>query len=468
VSESTAAVIDGTNAGLRIELGDVRSHGARALAGGLADALRHAVRGGRLPAGTRLPASRTLAADLGVSRGVVVRAYEQLVAEGYLQARTGRGTVVSEVHAAADATPPPVRPFEPGNPGVPALGSFPRTEWLRALETAMRSLPDAELGYGDPRGHPRLRRALATYLGRTRAVVAPLDRIVVTGGFAQAARLVAEALARHGVAAVGVEDPGSVGVIETMRTGGLATRPVPVDEHGIDVHALTATDLRAVAVTPAHQFPTGAVLAPDRRTALLDWAAARDAVVIEDDYDAEYRYDRSPVGALQGLAPDRVVYGGSISKTLAPGLRLGWLVAPGRLATTLTEVKHWADIAEPVLDQVALAVFIETGALDRHIRRMASRYAARRRALLTAVARHLPGWSVTGIAAGLHAVLVPPRPLGPDAVAAMAGTADGLAAFPLTAYAQAVRPAPGLVVGYGGATTDHIERGIAAMAAAVP
>ncbi|TQM09772.1 PLP-dependent aminotransferase family protein [Pseudonocardia kunmingensis] len=468
MTETTGAGIDGTNSGLRIELADVRAQGARDLTGSLAEALRQAVRGGRLPAGTRLPASRGLAADLGVSRGVVVRAYEQLVAEGYLHAHTGRGTVVSEVHAAAGGAPPPVRPFDPGNPGVPALGSFPRAEWMRALETAMRSLPDAELGYGDPRGHPRLRRALAAYLGRTRAVVAPLDRIVVTGGYAQAARLAAEALVRHGVPAVGVEDPGSVGVIETLRIGGLATTPVPVDEHGIDVAALAATDLRAVAVTPAHQFPTGAVLAPARRTALLDWAAERDAVVFEDDYDAEYRYDRSPVGALQGLAPDRVVYGGSISKTLAPGLRLGWLVAPAWLAATLTEVKHWADIAEPVLDQVALAVFIESGALDRHIRRMASLYAARRRALLAAVARHLPGWAVTGVAAGLHAVLVPARPLPAAALDAMAHAPGGLRATPLAAYTQAVGPRPGLVVGYGAVTTDRIERGIAAMADAAP
>jgi GntR family transcriptional regulator/MocR family aminotransferase len=464
VTESTEPVINGTNPGLRIELGDLTARGPRALTDGLADALRHAVRAGRLPSGTRLPASRSLASDLAVSRGVVVRAYEQLVAEGYLRAHTGRGTVVSDVHTTESGTPPPVRPFEPGNPGVPALGAFPRTEWLRALETAMHSLPDAELGYGDPRGHPRLRRALAAYLGRTRAVVAPLDRIVVTGGFAQAARLIAEALARSGVPAVGVEDPGSVGVLETFRIGGLATHPIPVDEHGVDVGALVASDLRAVSVTPAHQFPTGAVLAPERRAALLEWAVAHDGVVIEDDYDAEYRYDRSPVGALQGLAPDRVVYGGSISKTLAPGLRLGWVVAPAWVATTLTEVKHWADIAEPVLDQVALAVFIETGALDRHIRRMSVRYAERRRALLAAVARHLPGWSVTGVAAGLHAVLVPQRPVPPAALEAMAHAYEGMRAIPLAAYARSTRPAPGLVVGYGSVTPDRIERGIAAMA----
>jgi GntR family transcriptional regulator/MocR family aminotransferase len=468
MTESTEPLINGSNPGLRIELGDLRTRGSRALADGLADALRHAVRGGRLPAGTRLPASRSLAADLAVSRGVVVRAYEQLVAEGYLQAHTGRGTVVSEVHTDGDAAPPVLCPFEPGNPGVPALGAFPRTEWLRALETAMRSLPDAELGYGDSRGHPRLRQALAAYLGRTRAVVAPLDRIVVTGGFAQAARLIAEALSRHDVTAVGVEDPGSVGVVETLRIGGLATHPIPVDDHGIDVDVVAASGLRAVSVTPAHQFPTGAVLAPARRTALLEWAVTRDAVVIEDDYDAEYRYDRSPVGALQGLAPDRVVYGGSISKTLAPGLRLGWVVAPAWLAATLTEVKHAADIAEPVLDQVALAVFIETGALDRHIRRMAVRYAERRRALLAAVARHLPGWSVTGVAAGLHAVLTPERPMSRQALDAMAHAPGAIAAIPLAAYAQSARPRPGLVIGYGSLTADRIERGIAAMAGATP
>jgi GntR family transcriptional regulator / MocR family aminotransferase len=465
VTESPAAVVGGTTAGLRLELGDLRTRGPRALADGLSDALRRAVRGGRLPAGTRLPASRSLAEDLGVSRGVVVRAYEQLVAEGYLAAHTGRGTVVSEVRAAAIAAPAPVRPFEPGNPGVPALGMFPRTEWLRAVETAVRTLPDAELGYGDPRGHPRLRHALATYLGRTRAVVAAPDRIVVTGGYAQAARLVAEALVRHGTTAAGVEDPGSVGVHETLRVGGLATTPVPVDEHGIDVAALAGTDLRAVVVTPAHQFPTGAVLSPERRTALLDWAVARDAVVLEDDYDAEYRYDRSPVGALQGLAPDRVVYGGSVSKTLAPALRLGWVLAPAWLTTTLTEAKHWADIGEPVLDQVALAVFIESGALDRHVRRTAARYAARRRALLAAVERHLPDWTVTGVAAGLHAVLAPRLPLPAGALDAMAHAPDGLRAIPLAAYARSARPRPGLVVGYGAVTVDRIGRGVAAMAA---
>lgn len=466
MKRSNEVLVNGTDLRLRIELPDIRSHRPRGLAESLADVLRRGIRDRRLPAGTPLPASRTLAADLEVSRGVVVRAYEQLVAEGYLNAHTGRGTVVSDAATTAEAnTPrPAARTFGPTNPGVPSLGLFPRAQWLRAMETALNELPDADLGYGDPQGHPRLRHALASYLGRTRAVFAPADQIIVTGGYAQAIRLVAEALARHGMRAIAVEDPGSIGVIETLRFGGLATQPVPVDHDGLDVAALSALDVRAVVATPAHQFPTGAVLAPARRSALLEWAAARDAVVVEDDYDAEYRYDRAPVGALQGLAPDRVVYGGSVSKTLAPGLRLGWLVAPAWLTDTLSEVKHRADIATPVLDQVALAVFIQTGGLDRHIRRTASHYAARRRTLLTAVNRHLPDWAVTGIAAGLHAVLAPAAPVTAETLEGMATSAEHLAVTPLAAYSQAEPAQSGLVLGYGAATADQIEHAIAAMA----
>jgi GntR family transcriptional regulator/MocR family aminotransferase len=448
-------------------LGDIHARGPKSLAESLEEALRHAVRSGRLPTGAPLPASRSLAADLGVSRGVVVRAYEQLLAEGYLRAHTGRGTVVGDVHATEGMTPPSLDRVLPPTPGLPALGLFPRREWLRSMETAMAGLPDADLGYGDPRGHPRLRRALAAYLGRTRAVVAPVDQIVVTSGYAQAIRLIAETLVRHGVHDVGVEDPGSVGAFESLRAGGVSTWPVPVDRYGLDVGALSAHDLGAVVVTPAHQFPTGAVLGPERRTQLLDWAVARRAVVVEDDYDAEYRYDRSPVGALQGLAPDRVVYGGSVSKSLAPGLRLGWVVAPAWLAGTLAEVKHWADISAPVLDQVTLAVFIETGALDRHLRRTAVQYATRRRHLLAAVERHLPGWTVSGVAAGLHAVLVPDLPVARAAVQEAAGSAVDLVVVPLAAYTQAVDRPASLVVGYGAATPDQIDRGVAAIAACV-
>ncbi len=457
--------MNGTNAGLHLALDGIHGRGPKALADSLAATLRVSIRGGRLPERTPLPASRSLAADLGVSRGVVVRAYEQLVAEGYLQAHTGRGTVVGDFHATEGRTPPSVDRVMPANPGLPALGWFPRQEWLRAMGTAMAELPDADLGYGDPRGHPRLRQALAVYLGRTRAVVAPVDQIVVTGGYAQGIRLIAESLSRHGVHTIGVEDPGSVGVTTSLEVGGLTTRAVPVDQHGLDTDVLSASDLRAVTVTPAHQFPTGAVLAPARRADLLEWTTARHGIVVEDDYDAEYRYDRAPVGALQGLAPDRVVYGGSASKALAPGLRLGWVVAPAWLAGTLADVKHLADIAAPTLDQVAMAVFIETGGLDRHIRRTATRYRTNRARLLAAVAEHLPGWTVTGVAAGLHAVLVPTSTVSTAALAAAATSTGDLVVVPLATYAQAGRTQSGLVVGYGAATPDQIDRGVDAIAA---
>lgn len=456
--------MNGTNLGLRLLVGDLRAQGPKALGASLAGALRAAVRDGRLPAGSPLPASRGLADDLGVSRGVVVRAYEQLVAEGYLRSHQGRGTVVGEVHAATGSEAPSTDLVLPASPGLPALGTFPRRDWLRAMETALAELPDADLGYGDPRGHPRLRRALAAYLGRTRAVVAPVDQIVVTAGFAQAIRLIAEALLGHGIDVVGMEDPGSVGVAAAVRAAGVRTRPVPVDDAGLDVDALRASGVGAVCVTPAHQFPTGVVLAPERRTALLEWAAA-GGVVIEDDYDAEYRYDRAPVGALQGLAPDRVVYGGSVSKALAPGLRLGWVVAPAWIAATIADAKLWADISTPVLDQVALAVFIENGSLDRHIRRTAVRYGRVRQQLLAAVDQHLPGWTVTGVAAGLHAVLVPPAPVPGDARgrAIRAASAAGLRVVPLDTDVESDEGA-GVVVGYGAATAGAIDGGVRAFA----
>jgi GntR family transcriptional regulator / MocR family aminotransferase len=277
----------------------------------LADRLRRAVRTGRLPAGTRLPASRTLAGDLAVSRGVVVRAYEQLGAEGYLSAKLGSGTVVADV---------PGRPAEsvrrrqrpPTNPGLPSGGTFPRAAWARCAARAFSRLTDADLGYGDPAGWPPLREELCRYLGRVRAVVAPPERIVVVNGFGQTTRLVADVLCHRDIDRIAVEDPGSIGIREQFERANVRCVGVPVDGDGICVDALEAGGARAVVVTPAHQFPTGVVASGDRRHALLDWARGTSSVVVEDDYDAEFRYDRTPVGALQGLGPDVVVYGGSV------------------------------------------------------------------------------------------------------------------------------------------------------------
>jgi GntR family transcriptional regulator / MocR family aminotransferase len=439
---------------LELDLAGVaRGHQAQELT----DRLRRAVRTGRLPAGTRLPASRTLAGDLAVSRGVVVRAYEQLGAEGYLSAKLGSGTVVADVPG-SPAVSIRRRQRPPSNPGLPSGGTFPRAAWARCAATAFSRLTDADLGYGDPAGWPPLREELSRYLGRVRAVLAPPERIVVVNGFGQTTRLVADVLRQRTVDRIAVEDPGSIGIREQFERATVRCVGVPVDDDGIRVDALEAGGVRAVVVTPAHQFPTGVVASGERRHALLDWARRTSAVVVEDDYDAEFRYDRTPVGALQGLGPDVVVYGGSVSKTLAPGLRLGWLVAPEHLAETFTEAKYSADLARGVLDQATMAEFLASGEMDRHIRRMAVEYRRRRDRLVDSVAAAFPDWQVSGTAAGLHLLVHPPT-ANAEALAAVAQEC-GLDARPLSRYS--VRPCPpqGLVVGYGHQRPDTIAAAV--------
>jgi GntR family transcriptional regulator / MocR family aminotransferase len=441
---------------MQVDLAHVpRGHQADRLAG----ELRASVRTGTLRTGTRLPASRTLAGDLGVSRGVVVRAYELLAAEGYLLSRQGSGTTVASV-AGGDGHPPvaPARPVS--NPGLPSGDTFPRPAWARCASRALADLPDGDLGYGDPAGLPRLREELARYLGRVRSVLAPPERTLIVSGFAQASRLVADVLRARGAPPIGVEDPGSVGLREQLEAGGLTCVPIPVDEGGLCVDALAASGVGAVVVTPAHQFPTGTVLAPERRHSLLQWARDRGGLVVEDDYDAEFRYDRTPVGALQGLGPDVVLYGGSVSKTLAPGLRLGWMVVPPPLVTAYREAKYAADLSCGVLDQATLAEFLARGEMDRHIRRIAVEYRRRRDALAAAAAAHLPGWSVAGTAAGLHLVLHPPAGQDDEALAA-AAQAAGLDARPLSRYCVNAAP-QGLVVGYGHQPAADLARAVAA------
>src|SRR5271165_745476 len=316
----------------------------RPLRAQLEDGLREAVRSGRLPAHGRLPASRALASDLGISRRLVVDAYAQLLAEGYLIARPGAGTYVAEAPAAAPApaTEPSRRaPAFDFFPGYPDLASFPRRAWLRALRETLRDAPDRAFGYPDPRGAPELRAALAEHLRRVRGVFADPESIVICAGAAQGFVLLVRAL--RGAGRIAVEDPGLPAHRAILAAQGARLVALPVDERGARVHELAAAPGAhppdAVLVTPAHQSPTGVALAPPRRAALLEWAAEPGRVVIEDDYDAEYRYDRAPLAALQGLAPDRVVYLGTVSKTLAPALRLGWLVAPAHLVELIVEQK---------------------------------------------------------------------------------------------------------------------------------
>jgi len=433
---------------------------ARPLRSQLEEQLRDGVRSGRLHAGTALPSTRVLAAELGVARGVVVEAYEQLVAEGFLVARRGSATRVARV------APPEPRAATPASRIPPARfdlraesadrGAFPRRAWLAAARRAMAAAPDADLGYGTWAGAPKLRAALAAYVGRARGVVAGPEQVVVTAGITQAVALLAAVLRRRGAREVIVEDPGFDHHRLLLERTGIALVPVAVDERGLRTETLPAA--AAALVTPAHQMPTGAVLAPERRAALLDWAAAGDALILEDDYDGEYRYDREPVGALQGLGPARVVYMGSTSKTLAPALRLGWVVLPGDLAAVLAEERGWADGGSPVLDQLALAEFIERGELDRHLRRMRLRYRRRRDALIGAVERALPELAVTGAAAGLHITLALPD--GADAQAIVEGAeARGVAILGC---------APGMLfVGYANIADAAIEPAVAALAEAV-
>ncbi|HET6214424.1 MAG TPA: PLP-dependent aminotransferase family protein [Micromonosporaceae bacterium] len=428
--------------------------------------LRDAIRSGRLQVGERLPSSRELARDLGVSRGLVQECYGQLQAEGYLSSRVGSATRVAtagQVPANRPApAPAPVRLTVDFRSGVPDLASFPRDDWMWATRETCRTAPTAIFGYGDPRGSTALRGVLASYLRRVRGAAADPDRIVVCTGFAQGLNLVLRVLARHGVRRVGFEDPGYDST-NAASWAGLEAVPVPVDDRGIDVDALAATGARAVVLTPAHQWPTGVVLAPERRQALVAWADKAQAVIIEDDYDAEFRYDREPVGALQGLAPDRVAALGTVSKSLAPAVRLGWILCPSSLAADIADEKRLNDLGSPGLDQLTLAALIESGRYDRHLRRMRAEYARRREALVDALRRHAPGIALTGLAAGFHAVAHLPDGHDEQAVVAAAQQrAIGLYGMSAHRSSGVSRPAQ-LVLGFGNLNERAIAAGIAAV-----
>ncbi|WP_055566142.1 PLP-dependent aminotransferase family protein [Streptomyces atriruber] len=432
--------------------GDASRHGVRK---GLTDALREAVRGGRLAPGTRLPSSRSLAVDLGIARNTVADAYADLVAEGWLTARQGSGTRVAERTVAPPVRPvPPRRPGGPPaynlTPGSPDLASFPRAEWLKAARRALAAAPHAALGYADPRGRVELRTALAGYLARARGVHADPDRIVVTAGFVHALALVGRVLRARGEREVTVESYGLDLHWNLLHHAGLRTVPLAFDELGTDVSGLGPGSAKAVLLTPAHQFPMGVPLHPDRRAAAVDWARREGGVIIEDDYDGEFRYDRQPVGALQGLDPERVIYLGTASKSLAPGLRLGWMVLPSGLCAEVLGEKEAAGASCGALDQLTLAEFITSGAYDRHVRGARLRYRRRRDQLVEALAGRAPEVRATGIAAGLHAVLeLPP---GTERSVVQAANWERLAIHGLTDYRHPLAVTPredALVVGYG-------------------
>ncbi|MFD5397675.1 PLP-dependent aminotransferase family protein [Streptomyces sp. NPDC127097] len=471
----------------------------------LARELRRAVADGRLPVGSRLPATRTLAAELGVSRGVVTEAYQRLIEDGQLAGRGRGGTVVVAAPVTADTRstegtsvahrpprdhrppvthrPPrahrPPAPFAapPGPeifdelrtaparidlaPGVPDLAAFPRAAWLRAERAVLADLPSAGLGYGDPRGTAALRRAVVNWLARNRGIRADPDEVLIVAGTAQGLGLITDVLHRDGIPEIAVEDPGSLGARQHLQYWRMATPPVPVDGDGIRVDALRASGARAVLLTPAHQFPTGVVLGGARRRELMRWAAD-GGLIIEDDYDAEHRYDRAPVPALRSLLPEQVCYAGSVSKLLAPALRVGWLLPPPKYREAVVDAKRFADLGSAALPQLVLARLMESGELERRLRLLRRRHRRRRDAMIAAIRAHLPGATVHGAAAGVHLTLTfgPDGYRGSDTDLAAAALTHGVKVHPLSWHCQRPSP-PGLVLGYAARTQDEITQGLA-------
>ncbi len=426
-------------------------------------ALRERIRSGRLPSDMRLPSSRALAQELGISRGVVTEAYGQLAAEGYLATSQGAPVRVAKAVRAASPRAPARSLLERFtyhfHPGLPDLAGFPREAWLRSLRAALRDSPLEAVGYGDPRGVPELREALCNYLGRVRGMDADPEHTLVCTGFMQGFSLICRALRARGVEHIALEDPGWHVHRLIVENAGLQVVPVPVDEEGLRVTELAKTDAAAVVVTSAHQFPTGAVLGPERRAALIEWAE-QERLIIEDDYDAEYRYDRVAVGALQGLAPEHVAYVGSASKRLAPGMRLGWLLMPSWLTWELTVAKTIEDGGSEVIGQLALCDFIARGELDRHMRRMRLRYQRRRETLLEALARWLPQGRVSSHgAAGLFELVELPEEIDEHALL-MAAASRGVGVEGLALHRFVPGGTPGLLLGYGNLSEPAIEQGV--------
>ncbi|CCK32313.1 GntR family transcriptional regulator fused with aminotransferase [Streptomyces davaonensis JCM 4913] len=482
--EETAAV--GSDF-LQLDIGEAPPGGRTAW---LAERLRSAIADGRLPVGARLPASRVLADELRVTRGVVTEAYRRLAESGQIAGRGRRGTVVVAAPAAPDhrdggaaEAGPALFGSAPGegvvdvlralpcridlSPGVPDLAAFPRTAWLRAERAVLAGLTPADFGYGDPRGALALRRAVVGWLARNRGIRTDPDEVVVVAGVAQGLGLLGRLLRRDGIRRIAVEDPGSLGARQQLEYGGHTIVPVPVDEGGLDVGALRACGARAVLLTPAHQFPTGVVLDGERRRELLSWAA-EGGVVIEDDYDAEHRYDRPPVPALRSLLPEGVCYAGSVSKLLAPALRVGWLLVPSGRRDALVTAKRYADLGNGILTQLVLAHLMESGELERHLRHVRQRHRRRRDVMLRAIGTQLPGARVHGAAAGLHLTVTFDDVRGGllDTDVAAAALARGVKVHPLSWHRISPGP-PGLVLGYAASAAHEIDEGIAVIGEAL-
>jgi GntR family transcriptional regulator/MocR family aminotransferase len=437
----------------------------------LGSQLRHqlleAIRSGALRKGVRLPSTRALARQLGVSRPIVLDVYGQLAAEGYLLVRQGARPVVEAGRAERlFVAPEPSAPDETFRfdlrPAMPDVTMFPRRAWLRATRAVLNRLPASDLGYGDLRGSLNLRRVIADYLGRVRGVIADPGQIYITSGFAEGRALTSIAFSAAGVRRLAVENPSYSDWIAVDKAG-LERVPIPVDGEGMDIERLAAAAAEAVFVTPAHQFPIGGILSAGRRQRLVQWLQERDRFALEDDYDAEFRYDHAPVGALQGLAPDHVVYAGTVSKTLAPAMRLGWLVVPPRLIDRINgELRRWSE-GPPRIEQEALAELIETGAYDRHLQRMRRLYRQRRDLLVECLGRDLPNLKIEGAAAGLHLTLCLPACVDEKQLLGELRN-RGVATEGLAHYAQTPLSPSRLFLGYGRASESALRAAVHALA----
>jgi GntR family transcriptional regulator/MocR family aminotransferase len=461
------------------------------------ESLRGAALCGRLAAGARVPATRTLAAELGVSRNTVLNAYDQLLAEGYLVGRTGSGTFVAPdlpdelLHSRASPVEAPAvygrkslsrrgaviaglgRPLRPRDgqprafrPGVPALDAFPREEWARLLRRRSRQLPSRLLDYGEAAGYLPLREAVAAHVRAARAVRCDAGQVIVVSGTQQAIDLCARLLLDPGDA-VWLEDPGYPGARAAMAGAGATVVPAPVDEEGlvVDEGIRRRRDARLCYVTPSHQYPLGATLSLVRRLALFDWAKRTNAWIVEDDYDSEFRYSGRPLASLQGQDRDgRVIYIGTFSKALFPSLRIGYLVVPQHLVDAFAAARALADGHSPMLTQAVLTDFLTEGHFARHVRRMRAVYAERQEALVRAAGRELAGWlRISPSATGLHLVGWLPPGVS-DRTASQAAADRGVEAPPLSDYR--IRPSRrgGLLLGYGGVNPRQIRDGVRALA----